>query len=444
MPEKNYLLTLVCDEFIAIKELIFENKLLSALVLMIFISGLYLIDPIPDRKILIAASGKDSAYSLIAKSQQTFLKNRGVDLDIQNTQSTIRSAQLLAIPNSGVNAAFIQGGVLDDNLADQIQSLGSIAFEPVWIFYRADLDSRINRLKDLSKLRVGLGPKDGGTRVIAKKLFALNDINIDSVQNFKSDSYEGNLNDFLSGSLDVVINVNPEIDPVINRLLHEPSAKIFELTHAAAYDKYLPFIRVVTLPAASINIADQIPPRDIALLATTTNLAVSKEMHPSLQVMLLMSTRDAQRATTSLFLSNEEKFPAYIDSSIPISEAALNFYDYGVPQTMRHLPFWFAGFIDRTWIYILSLLAIMYPLSYLNINLRKIRFRIYVEKIQRELLSLERELLDPSLGGQMRDSMTVVLGDLFTSVSKHRIPVGCESDCLDLLDQINRLQEKVA
>lgn len=86
--------------------------------------------------------------------------------------------------------------------------------------------------------------------------------------------------------------MNPVADPVITRLLREPSVELFELTHAPAYDAQLPFVKVITLPAASIDIAKQIPPKDISLLATTTNLAVSKDMHPVLQVMLLVASKE--------------------------------------------------------------------------------------------------------------------------------------------------------
>lgn len=295
MPEKNYLLLVVRDELIALKEVFLENKLIFLLLLGIFIGGLYFIDPIPGRRIQIAFSGADSGYALIAKDQQVYLKERGISLEPRETQSSIQSATLLTAPDSGVSAAFIQGGVLTKDLAERVESLGSVAYEPVWIFYRKDLKQHLDRFKDLATLQVGIGPKDSGTWSIARQLFALNQVNIDSSSNFKPDSYENNMIDFLAGRLDVVINVNPQIDPVVNRLLHEPSAAIFELTHAVAYDKNLPFVKVITLAASSIDIANQIPPKDVTLLATTTTLAVRKGLHPSLQIMLLMATKDAAR-----------------------------------------------------------------------------------------------------------------------------------------------------
>lgn len=444
MSEKTYFLLAVRDELKAIKELLYENKVLFILIFTFFIGGLYFIKPFPGSQIRIAAAGKDSAYAMIAKAQASFLKSKGISLAIEETQSSIQSATSLATSEGGVNAAFIQGGVLSEELADQIKSLGSVDFEPVWIFHRKGFGGHPDRLRDLSKLRVGVGPYQSGTWIIAKKLFSLNGISIEKDQSFKVDSYENNLEDLLSGKLDALINVNPVTDPIVARLLRDPRVELFELTHANAYDTQLPFVKVVTLPAASIDIAKQIPPKDISLLATTTNLAVSKDMHPVLQVMLLVSSKEAQRATRSLFLSNEEKFPAYMDPTIPISEAASNFYDYGMPQSMRYLPFWLAGFIDRVWFYIITLLAIIIPLSQLNLNLRVTRFQIRISRIQRELLDYEREVETQSLTPDRSTYILNKVNGILSAETKKNIPAGCESEYFDFLARLTDLRSRIA
>ena len=443
MLKDNYFLLAARDELAAFKELLLENKLIFTFLLLGFLAGLYLIDPIAGSQIRMAISGEESGYSLIAQKQAQFLKDKGISLSTQNSPSSMQSAQMLASGTDGVNAALIQGGVLSSELADKLQSLGSVDFEPVWIFQRKGLANRTDRLKDLARLRVGVGPSQSGTWTIAKKIFLLNGIDIESAQNFKVGSYESNLADLLAGELDVVINVNPAIDPIVMRLLHEPEIELFELTHAAAYDIQLPFVKVVTLPAAAIDIARQIPPKDISLLATTTNLAVSKDLHPGLQMVLLMAAKEAQRSSRSLFLSSEEKFPAYLDLTIPISATASSYYDYGVPQTMRYLPFWLAAFIDRIWVYILSVLAIIIPLSQLNINLRAIRFRIRIEKILREVLQYERDIAQAPLTAERRLAITKRLGEIRKAEVQYRVPSGCESDYLDFLERLSETRSQL-
>jgi hypothetical protein len=166
-------------------------------------------------------------------------------------------------------------------------------------------------------------------------------------------------------------------------------------------------------------------------------------MHPALQVMLLSAMRDAQRTSQNIFLSNEEKFPAYMDSSIPISEAASNFYDYGVPQTMRYLPFWLAGLIDRIWVYVLTLLAIFIPLSQLNFNLRSHRFGMRIEKIQRELLTYEQELNSQVTPSDRLAYIKSRVDQLIENENKQNIPAGCASDYYDFLERLTNFRSKL-
>jgi TRAP-type uncharacterized transport system substrate-binding protein len=176
MREKNYFLLIILDELHALKETIKENKLVTLIVIILCFLALYLIDPLPSKKIDIAVSGVDSGYALMVKKQQAYLSNNGVLLNIKNSPSSVQSAKLLVDTSSGVTAALIQGGVLDKDLADSIYSLGSVSYEPVWIFYRKSLGKKLTHLKDLANYRIGVGPKESGTWLIAKQLFALNKV----------------------------------------------------------------------------------------------------------------------------------------------------------------------------------------------------------------------------------------------------------------------------
>ena len=442
MRNEGYLIRIIRDEFAALKESIIEYRIFLVLALLVLLGLMYLLSPLPDKKILIATSGERSAYTLIADDQRTSLAQHGIELEVLPTSDSLESARLLADKKSGVNVALIQGGLIDESLAKQLRSLGSVAYEPVWIFYKTNLRKQPTNIVDLASMRIGVGPKNGGTWSILSHLFLLNGVDIQRLPGVKADSYDNNLRDYVAGELDVLINVNPHIDPIVNQLLRDPNTSLLELQHAIAYDKNIPYLKAVTLPAYAIDIEHRIPPKDVTLLATTTSLVVRSDMHPSLQAVLLLATKNTQRVSENIFLSGAERFPSYMDPTIPISDAASHFYDYGAPQTLRYLPFSLAGFVDQVWLYIVTVIAILYPLSYLNANLRAKRYEQKLGHIRRRLVKIESQLDDVALSHDQRKTLQRQLSEIEADLRQRQVPIGCEIDYFDLLSVITTINAK--
>jgi hypothetical protein len=166
------------------------------------------------------------------------------------------------------------------------------------------------------------------------------------------------------------------LDPLVEELINSPDMTLFNLPNALAYQKKYNYLDAVIIPAGSINIKKNLPVRDISLIATTTTLAVRKDLHPALQLALLMSSKEIIQDSSRLFFSKRNEFPAYVDPSIPISPVARSFYNYGPSKATEYLPYWLAVFIDRFWLVVLAAFAIIYPLSKLNFHLRQFRFII--------------------------------------------------------------------
>ena len=51
-------------------------------------------------------------------------------------------------------------------------SLGSLYFEPIWVFYQAN--EHLRQLSDLRDKRIAIGKEGSGTRAVALKLLELN------------------------------------------------------------------------------------------------------------------------------------------------------------------------------------------------------------------------------------------------------------------------------
>jgi len=422
MKFKNYFFEVIAEELRTIKEIALEQKFLTFMLIMALIMVIIYLEPTPPKKIKVAG------YITLVEPIKEYFEKEGFEVESVATEGSIQNAELLAADNSSVDAAFIQGGAISKELASKIQSLGSIAYEPVWIFYQKSLGKEIGTLKDLSNLRVGVGPEKGGTRPLAKELFLLDGISIDKSSNFITDSYENNNRDFQEGKLDAIIVVTPFLSPDIQQLLREPKVKLFNFDLASAYVKKIPHIEEVIVPKGSIEIDKMIPPHDIQLIATTTTLAIRKDFNKDLQFLMLIAMKNLNRNPDMMFFSKRQEFPAYMDATIEASKVALKFYDYGIPEIMRYFPHSIAGFANRFWVLMLSFATIIYTLTKFNVRLSAIRYRMKLRVGYRKLLEIEKKAYLGQLQEEDFKNLIFEINQLNVDISKEKVPYGFESE----------------
>lgn len=440
----HYLKQIIRDEYQALRELILEQKLLILALVCGLLVVVFALRPIPPRTIKIAGGVPESGYSLLIKDAGRFFAENGVRLEEVYTNGSAENLKLIADPSQGIDVALLQGGLVDDRNLPGVVSLGSVAYEPVWIFVRNSLEQQPSRFADLAKLRVAVGPVGGATRPLVSSLMALNDIDIDRLPNFISESYDQSIEDLKSGQIDVVIHVAVLFDDYVQKMIKDPELSLMNVPDAVAYEKQRSFLDAVVLPAHAIDIARNLPPNPINILATTTNLVVREDLHPDIQYLLLIAARDDQRAAKSLFFAKRGEFPAYVDPNIPESPIAKRFYGYGPTAAMAYLPFWLAGLLDRMWLLIISLVAIMFPLARLNLHLRTLRFHVKHRRLYEELLDIERRISAHRVLGKAE---AAAFFDALESINRDAIadhvPVGMEEAHFLLLNAIFLLKKKV-
>jgi hypothetical protein len=109
-----------------------------------------------------------------------------------------------------------------------------------------------------------------------------------------------------------------------------------------------------------INLAEDLPKKDISILAAPAALAVSEDIHPAL-ITPLMRAMDASISQLGL-LQKENDYPSENGFAWPHNEDAKHFLKNGASFLHRHLPFWSVVWVDRAIRIILPLLAILIPL----------------------------------------------------------------------------------
>jgi len=442
----HYLKSILRDEFLAIKELFIERKLFLFAIATILLVIAIILKPFPPRSVSLATSNSlDNSYKAIADKFKSTLESHGVKANLIVSSGTVESANLLQDPKSAVDVALIQGGAISHEQAQQFYSLGSIGYEPIWIFCRKDLAKKPRELKDLARLNlnVGLGPEGGGTLPLVKRLFDANGIEISNQKNFRVSSYQADFDDLLSSKIDCAIEVSPYFDHTIQQLLRNPDITLLGIQDAKAYQMSLPYIEKLVLPAHSVDIANSIPEEDIPLIATTTTLAVSKDVNEDIQTLLLVTMRDVLLDTKHLFFAFRGEFPKYLDPAIPISPVARSFYNNGTPPLFNNLPFWLAGFLNRLWLFILTAFALLYPLAKLNMKLRSTNYDIKQHPHYEELLSIERKVTTDDISKTDIESLIEQLDSLNKKVIYERIPFGMENSYFIFLNAIHLVRYKI-
>jgi TRAP-type uncharacterized transport system substrate-binding protein len=135
-----------------------------------FLLAYQFVAPAPPRSLVIGTGSPEGAYFEYAKSYQKILAEEGIELKIKNTAGSVENIQLLEMEADGVDIAFVQSGLKPLVKTDALNALGSLFFEPLWIFHRKGV--AIKRLPDLKGLRIAVGEAGSGTRILATMFLA--------------------------------------------------------------------------------------------------------------------------------------------------------------------------------------------------------------------------------------------------------------------------------
>ena len=443
MKTLEYLKIVVKHELIAIKEALIELKLIVLLFLLIFAGLIYYLKPFPEKSITISTAFKGGDWYQFAESVAPTLERYGISLTVLASDGSIDNVEKLDDSNSMVTAGLTYGSTLSAEQISGIYSLGSVTYEPIWIFYHEKRTGKITDIKDLARFKVGLGPPKSGSYALAEKLFAINGIPIKENEHFQAASIKSNLQLFLDEKLDVFIFVSSIVDLPVQKLIRTPGIKLFNFKNSAAYEKKFYFFDEVDIPAGSINILENFPPEKISLIATTSTLAVRRDMHPDLQLALLLAMKNTLQDSQLLFFAKRNQFPAYVDPSIPISPVARKFYNAGPPHALNYFPYWLAVFIDRFWLVLLTLFAVIYPLSKLNFHLRKFLYAVKERDHYEEILVMDRQVSCKTINAEQKVLFLKRLDEINMAVIRRGVPIGEEADYYLFVNATELLRNKL-
>jgi len=406
-------------------------------------AALHFIDPAPRMRVVIATGAEDSEYLDFGHSYAAQLAEDGVTLELQSSGGAMDNIKRLRDPEDEARVAFLQDGLSDtdeSHAADSdvdLVSLGAVSYEPIWVFYRGSTVH--TRLSALVGKRIAVGAHGSGTAVLAQRLLEASGVDASNSKLLFLERGQAQ-QQLKAGQLDAAFFIGAPESRLVRELVAEPGVRVMNLDQAEAFTRQFPYLHHLVLPHGALDLGRNVPGRDLHLLATTTVVVVTRNLHPAL-VALLMKAMQTTHAKADL-LNPPHAFPAAKDTDFPLSKDAERFYKSGPPFLQRYLPFWLATLVDRAALAIIPLLAIMVPVIRTAPALYgwRIRRRIYRWYGELKYLEIQAQALEP---GEPRQELQQQLDQIESKVTHAVIPLAFSEHAYVLKEHIDLVRRKV-
>jgi TRAP-type uncharacterized transport system substrate-binding protein len=341
----------------------------------------------PPRHIVLASGLEDGLLHQYAKRYIEILARSGVTVEERVTNGPGDNLRLLQDSHSGVDIGFTQGGIATFPEANNVRMLASLYYVPMWIFYRST--DTLNQVNELRNHRVSVGVSGSGAHSLGETVFALNGLTSDDMA-MQPLSNDAALFALQSGKVDAAIFVDGVENRAVWTALHDPTLRLLSYSRAEAYHRRLSFITKLTLPPGVIDLANNIPEKEVELIGTKEMLAARNGFHPALVHLLVDAAREVH-GKQGLFEEAGE-FPGTTQVDLRVSTDADQHKRFGQSFLYQYLPFWVATLAERAIIILLPLAAVLLPLFHYLPQLLRWRLRSRVYRWYGELALLERDV----------------------------------------------------
>ncbi|MEO5698353.1 MAG: TAXI family TRAP transporter solute-binding subunit [Burkholderiaceae bacterium] len=416
------------------------------LALALLVLAYWVLDPTPPKKVVLATGAPQGAYAEFGKRYAQALRDYGIEVELRATQGAAENLQLLRAPGSGVDIAFVQGGADERRRrghpeASELVSLGSLFYEPVWLFYRTDAAKRLlkaDALTALSQLpgwRLNIGAPGSGVPNLMNQVIEANRLD-PAALTLLHKAQTPAVVDLLAGDIDALVFASAPESLLVQMLLQTPGIALFDFGQADAYSRRFPFLTPVTLPRGVVDLAADVPPRDVRLIAPTATLVARQSTHPALIQLFVQAARQIHGGAG--WFQRKGEFPSAAGTEEPLAKEAQRFYAIGPPVLQRYLPFWLANLVDRMWPVLLTIVAILIPLSRVLPPLYQFRIRSRIFRWYAQL----REVED-SVGKRPAAELLKELGEIESRVESVTVPLSYSDELYSLRGHIQMVANRL-
>ncbi len=132
--------------------------------------ALSLTEPLPPRRVVMATGPEGGEYAAVGQRYREIFARHGIRLELLATRGSVDNVERLRDPRTGVSVALVQSGVTSAVKAPELASLGTLFYEPLWLFSRTSPLSQTGKLRE--QTRVSFGVPGSGAYELTRELAA--------------------------------------------------------------------------------------------------------------------------------------------------------------------------------------------------------------------------------------------------------------------------------
>lgn len=161
------------------------------------------------------------------KRYQEVLAGEGIKLRPASSAGAVQSLALLRDPKSNVNVALVPEGLTTQEESPELLSLGTMYYQPLWIFTRGHLLGSNNRPR---ALRISIGPEGSSSHAFALMLLSRAGIIDKETTTLLALTPSESAEKLIGGEIDAAVFLEGWESPVVQQLLMTKGVRL--LKHA--------------------------------------------------------------------------------------------------------------------------------------------------------------------------------------------------------------------
>ena len=427
----------VQTRLLSVRDLLVSAGPLALLPVLLLALAYWWLDPTPPATVRLATGPAQSAYAAFGERYAQALRADGITVELVGSAGAADNLRLLR--EGGADLGFVRGGTADPQADEELlASLGSLFVEPLWLFYRppAGKPAVPATLAQLRHWRVNVDTPGSGVPQLVARLLETNRMAPTDLRLSHLDPTPATV-EFLAGRLDALVFVSAPESLLVQMLLQTPGVRLMDFGQSEAYARRLPFLAPVTLPRGVVDIAADVPPQNVELVAATTALLTRKDTHPALRQLF---ARHAQTIHGGAgWFQRPREFPNTRTSELAVSAEGERAINGTPPLWQRYLPFWVANLLDRMWLVLGLVLAAMLPLSRIVPPLYAFRVRSRVFRWYGRLREIESQA---DHGGEAT-ALLQELDRIDAAVDKVSVPLSYADELYALRNNVHAVRKRL-